>query len=57
VERAGSFMIGDRSTDVAAAAAAGLPGHLFPSDDLEAFCETSLRKYFETQPVNSRGGA
>ncbi len=35
VERAGSFMIGDRSTDVAAAAAAGLPGHLFPSDDLD----------------------
>jgi D-glycero-D-manno-heptose 1,7-bisphosphate phosphatase len=35
VEREGSFMIGDRSTDVAAAAAAGLPGHLFPSDDLD----------------------
>jgi len=57
VEHAGSFMIGDRSTDVAAAAAAGLPGHLFPSDDLEAFCATSLGKYFEPEPVTSRVGA
>lgn len=57
VEHAGSFIIGDRSTDVAAAAAAGLPGHLFPSDDLEAFCAQSLGKYLETAPLNSRVGA
>jgi D-glycero-D-manno-heptose 1,7-bisphosphate phosphatase len=42
VEREGSFMIGDRSTDVAAAAAAGLPGHLFPSDDLDRQVATVL---------------
>lgn len=32
-----SFLVGDRSTDVAAAEAAGLPGHIFPGGDLRHF--------------------
>ena len=37
VRRAGSFVIGDRSTDIEAAEAAGLPGFLFSGGDLDAF--------------------
>jgi D-glycero-D-manno-heptose 1,7-bisphosphate phosphatase len=48
VRRAGSFVIGDRPTDIEAATAAGLPGFLFAGGDLDAFvadvmAQTSLR--------------
>ena len=48
VRREGSFVIGDRSTDIEAAEAAGLPGFLFEGGDLDAFvaavmAQTSLR--------------
>ena len=37
VRREGSFVIGDRSSDLEAAKAAGLPGFLFEGGDLDAF--------------------
>jgi D-glycero-D-manno-heptose 1,7-bisphosphate phosphatase len=48
VLRDGSFVIGDRQSDIEAAEAAGLPGFLFSGGDLDAFvahvmAQTSLR--------------
>ena len=43
VVRAGSFLIGDRDTDLEAARAAGIPGHRFGGGSLDAFIEPLLR--------------
>jgi D-glycero-D-manno-heptose 1,7-bisphosphate phosphatase len=37
VRREGSFVIGDRASDIEAANAAGLPGFLFAGGDLDTF--------------------
>lgn len=39
VRKDGSFMIGDKDTDMEAAAAAGVPGHLFAGGNLLAFLD------------------
>lgn len=43
VTREGSFVIGDRPTDIEAATAAGLPGYLFTGGDLDAFVRGCLK--------------
>jgi len=37
VDREQSFLVGDKDTDIAAATAAGIPGHLFPGGNLATF--------------------
>jgi D,D-heptose 1,7-bisphosphate phosphatase len=43
IERRGSFLIGDKVSDIEAAEAAGIPGYLFPGGDLADFLREPLR--------------
>lgn len=42
VDMAGSLLIGDNQTDIEAARAVGIPGHLFEGGDLDRFVERIL---------------
>lgn len=42
IDGAASFLVGDKPSDIAAAAAAGIPGHLFTGGDLDGFVAAVL---------------
>jgi D-glycero-D-manno-heptose 1,7-bisphosphate phosphatase len=44
VRQSGSFVIGDRASDIEAATSAGLPGFMFTGGDLDAFVFSVLRQ-------------
>ena len=59
VDAGASFLIGDKETDLAAAAAAGIPGHLFRGGNLAAFTARLLPSSADRQdpPEHSLSGS
>ncbi|HSK38296.1 MAG TPA: HAD family hydrolase [Arenibaculum sp.] len=55
VDRSRSFLVGDKDSDVAAAAAAGIAGHLFPGGNLKTFIEPLMRRTPCASLVSSAG--
>lgn len=52
IDRNRSFLVGDKPTDIAAAASAGIPGHLFPGGDLDAFVAAVLGRATRAAPFS-----
>ena len=46
-----SFLIGDKPSDVQAAQAAGIPGFLYESGDVDAFIEQAYRETVDADPA------
>ncbi len=46
IDRSASFLIGDKDSDLAAAAAAGIPGYLFAGGNLADFTDAVLRRQY-----------
>jgi D-glycero-D-manno-heptose 1,7-bisphosphate phosphatase len=42
IDREGSFLIGDKASDIQAAEAAGIPGYLFEVGDLITFLQSKI---------------
>ena len=55
VEREGSFLIGDKISDILAAEAAGISGYLFEGGDLTAFLQERLRPGQRRASVGEQG--
>jgi D,D-heptose 1,7-bisphosphate phosphatase len=57
IRRDGTFIIGDKDSDMEAGRRAGIPGHLFAGGDLRAFLDRVLRKkVIRGGPENSDSG-
>ncbi len=54
VERQGSFLIGDKASDIEAAEAAGLPGHLFKGGNLVDFLQSIQPLPIEREAASQR---
>jgi D-glycero-D-manno-heptose 1,7-bisphosphate phosphatase len=52
IQREGSFLIGDKASDMEAAQAAGLVGCLFSGGDLEAFIKSCLAQHGSLPPTS-----
>lgn len=52
IERTGSFLVGDKASDIEAAELSGIPGHLFPGGNLDAFISPLLEIHRSNQGVH-----
>jgi D-glycero-D-manno-heptose 1,7-bisphosphate phosphatase len=57
IRRDGSFLIGDKETDMAAARGAGIPGFLFRGRNLTAFLKDCVPPLAQDKPWSGAGAA